>query len=477
MARRNGERHRDQSAHQIAPEQGHQPPYEWQEEGEHHRDDGRREDGVDTGVDEHLGEQLLPLVVGSLVGGLAQGEVVEPSDPRLGHMLLAILMAGHGSPHHIRSEEGGDDRHGHDHRIEEIADDAERESERGDDEGELTDLSHGESAAHGRLERLSADEESQASEDGLSHEDGNHQHDNGASIRNDDLRVDKHAHRHEEDGSEEVFHGLHHLDNLVGLYGLSKDGTHDEGTESAAEPRQGGDDGHEAAQSERHDEQRLVVDVFPELAQQHRDEEDAHHEPEHEEEPDAPHASEEHHATRGSAAGDGRQHHHHDDGQDILEDEHAHHQTGKLLMSESEVVERLVDDGGGTHGEHATEEDAVHLAPPEEMAHQHAYGHHTEDDGDGGDDRCGSHLEDFLEREIQSEGEQGEHHADVGPGLHIGLVDHRHGIRHVRTDKEAGHDVAKHQRLLEPLENKGDHPRHNEDEGKVLDEYRKFGHT
>ena len=67
-------------------------------------------------------------------------------------MLLQLVVGRCGESYHIWREECGDDTHRHHYRIEEIADDAERQSERGNDERELTDLSHGESALHGRLQ-------------------------------------------------------------------------------------------------------------------------------------------------------------------------------------------------------------------------------------------------------------------------------------------------------------------------------------
>ena len=89
-------------------------------------------------------------------GGVAQRNVVHGLYPRLGQAALQDVVTRHRGFHHVGREERGDDRHGHNDRVEKLADYAERQAERGDDERELADLGHGEAAAHGRLQRLAA---------------------------------------------------------------------------------------------------------------------------------------------------------------------------------------------------------------------------------------------------------------------------------------------------------------------------------
>ena len=82
------------------------------------------------------------------------------------------------------------------------------------------------------------------------------------------------------------------------------------------------------------------------------------------------------------------------------------------------------------------------------MAHHDTEHHHTEDDGDGGYDGRGAHLKNLLEREIQSQREQQEHHTDIGPQVYVGHINSRWRIGHVRTNQETCHDVAQHKGLL-----------------------------
>lgn len=92
--------------------------------------------------------------------------------------------------------------------VEEVADDPQGEAERRNDERKLANLSHGETAAHGILQRLAAQEESYRSENGLTDEDGHDDDDYRQGIVDENLRFDEHADRDEEDGSEEVLHRL-----------------------------------------------------------------------------------------------------------------------------------------------------------------------------------------------------------------------------------------------------------------------------
>ena len=49
-------------------------------------------------------------------------------------MLLHHLIGRQRQTNHVRRQEGGDDTHRYDYRIEEVADNAKRQAQRGDDE-------------------------------------------------------------------------------------------------------------------------------------------------------------------------------------------------------------------------------------------------------------------------------------------------------------------------------------------------------
>ena len=194
----------------------------------------------------------------------------------------------------------------------------------------------------------------------MSDDDCQHQCYDGKCIVDEYLGVYQHTHRHEEDGAEEVLDGFHQLLNMLGLDRLCQDASHDESSESRRETNLRREDSHRTAQSQRHDEQHFVVHQSANLTQEGRNGKDSYHQPQHQEEAyldDGP----QHLSSVGVVAGgNGTQHHHHDDGQNIFQNEHRHHQSGKLLLAQAKVVEGFIDNRCRTHGEHSSEEDAVH---------------------------------------------------------------------------------------------------------------------
>ena len=64
-------------------------------------------------------------------------------------------------------------------RIEKIADDAQSKAQRGNDEGKLTNLGHGEAAAHGTLQAFATQHERERTQNRLADNDGHDQHEDG----------------------------------------------------------------------------------------------------------------------------------------------------------------------------------------------------------------------------------------------------------------------------------------------------------
>ena len=204
---------------------------------------------------------------------MAERDVVEEDNYAGRQTALHKGIAGRRGTHHIRGEECRDDRNGHDNGVEEVADDAEGEAEGRYDERELTYLGHREAAFHGCLQRLSAEKIAERAEHGLSDEYCQDDCDDRQGIFNQYARLDKHAYRDEEDSSEEVLDRLDELYYLVRLDRFGQYAAHHEGSEGAAEAYLSGHDGHQTAQSERHDEQCLLVDELADIAQEHGNEE------------------------------------------------------------------------------------------------------------------------------------------------------------------------------------------------------------
>ena len=94
---------------------------------------------------------------------------------------------------HVRCQERRDDTDRYHHRIQVVADNAQRQSQRCDDKRELTNLRHRESAAHGRFQRFTTQHKRQTAQRALSDEDGQHQCDDRQCIFHQDVWVNQHT--------------------------------------------------------------------------------------------------------------------------------------------------------------------------------------------------------------------------------------------------------------------------------------------
>ena len=335
---------------------------------------------------------------------------------------LQCLIGRHGTSHHIRGEERGNDRYRHDDGINKVAYHAETQSEGGDDEGELTYLRHGETAAHGILQRLACQHVAERAKDALAYYNGEGEDNNRQPLCRNDIDIHEHADGYEEDGTEEVFYGFYYLLYLVRLDGLCQYATHNECAEGGAEAYHCGYDRHHAAETKGDDEEHLLVHQSANGAQQRRDEKQSDDEPQDYEETYRQYRAEHLFAVCRTALCYGTEEHHHYDGKDVFKYQHAHHEGGKLLLLESEVVERLIYNSSGRHGEHTGEKQPVHLGPAEHGCHSIARQHHAEHYDKGRYDGGHTHLEYLLEGEVQTKSEEQEHHTDVCPRLDVLVV-------------------------------------------------------
>ena len=116
-----------------------------------------------------------------------------------------------------------------------MSDNAKRQSQRGDDERELTNLCHRETATHGRLKRLASKHERYGAEQALTNDDGKYQTKNWQGVFYKNLRIDKHTYRHEEHSSEKVLYRFYKFLDSLSLDSLGKNATHDKCSECRTE--------------------------------------------------------------------------------------------------------------------------------------------------------------------------------------------------------------------------------------------------
>ena len=143
-------------------------------------------------------------------------------------------------PDHERCQEDRDDRNGHDNRVQETSRHAQGYAQGGNDKGKLTDLRQREPALHRGLQVLSGQEHTCRREEQLAEDDRKGDDHDGQPVLADHRRVHHHAHGHEEDGSEQVFHRFDEALDVFRLDGLRQDGAHDEGAEGGREAGLGG---------------------------------------------------------------------------------------------------------------------------------------------------------------------------------------------------------------------------------------------
>ena len=101
------------------------------------------------------------------------------------------------------------------------------------------------------------------------------------------------------------------------------------------------------------------------------------------------------------------------------------------------------------------------------MAHCTAHAYHASHDEQSRCDRLYAHLHNLLEGEFQPEGKHHEDDSYLAPVLQAAQVGYRWGIRHVWSGQEAGHYVAQHQRLVQPLEDDCDSTRNYQYVGEI----------
>jgi hypothetical protein len=138
----------------------------------------------------------------------------------------------------------------------------------------------------------------------------------------------------------------------------------------------------------------------------------------------------------------GRKHHHQHNGQNIFQYQNTQHQPGKTLLPKSQIIKCLIDNGGGRHGQHSSQINAVHLFPSKHPAHKHTDQYHAEDNRTGRYDRRTSHLHQFLEAEFQSQRKQKEDDTNLRPRLDIIRIYHRRGKRKMRTTNKTCDNIA-----------------------------------
>ena len=282
--------------------------------------------------------------------------------------------------------------------------------------------------------------------------------------------IDHHAYRHEKHGTKQVLDRVDQPFDSLSLSCFSQNGTHDKGTKGWRKSRLRSDDHHCKAKPQRDNQQRFVAHQLATTLQQTRNEVDAHHEPQYQEEHQLQDAFHHFGPFEIVTGGHRRKHHHQDDSQDIFQNQHTEHQTCKLFLAQTHVIESLVYNSGGRHGNHTAQKEAIHPLPSETRADSHTQQNHAEDNGTGSNDSRPAHLGNLLDAEVESQRKKQEDNTNIGPRLNVGSIHYRRRVLHVRTGQEARHYIPQHQGLFEFLKQQRHQPRAYQYQGQVADQ-------
>jgi len=125
-----------------------------------------------------------------------------------------------GQAHQVGRGEDSEYRNGNDNRIQKRFGDVQRDTQTGDDEGELSDLTQAESRSQGRLQRLARQQQSQGGKHHLAHQYRDNEDDHRPGVIDDDGRLHHHAHRNKEDGTKKQLKRLNDLLNAFQIMGF-----------------------------------------------------------------------------------------------------------------------------------------------------------------------------------------------------------------------------------------------------------------
>ena len=294
------------------------------------------------------------------------------------------------------------------------------------------------------------------------HDDGRDDEDR-AGVFHQQRRVDEQADGDEEDRAEKVAHGMRQRLDLRDLPRLGDDRADQKRAERDAVLELHREQRDAETKPDNGDEQHLVAPEFRHVIEQPRHGD----EPDHQQHPEK-RAELEQRITdraRGQRAGrrEAREERDHDHREDVFHDENAEDEPRKRLLRFAELLQRLEDDRGRRDGENRAEKHAVHLLPAKAAPELVAGPDHEQNLEHGRDERRRADLLQLAQAELQPERKHEENDAQLRERLD-GVLIRDERPRRVRTDDDAGQDVAEHDRLFEPAK------QHRHDRGDDHDE-------
>ena len=137
---------------------------------------------------------------------------------------------------------------------------------------------------HGIVQSLTCQDGARCGEEQDTCHDCYGQNEDGAPVLPYDLRIDHHAHRHEENCSEQVLYALDKMHYMFAFQRLGQDGAHDKSAKSCRKAGKFGQGDHYETQAQADQQQNLIIKIFARLLEQRRNKVYANQEPQYKEE-------------------------------------------------------------------------------------------------------------------------------------------------------------------------------------------------
>ena len=242
---------------------------------------------------------------------------------------------------------------------------------------------------------------------------------------------------------------------MLALDGLSEDRTHYEGAKRRGESHRHGQRHHAEAEADADDQQDFVVDILAGPLEDARNYVNTDQEPENQEKGQLGQVEE--HLLACETVGDRHrgEEDHQENGYQVFYDQRTEYHPGERILLEAHVVVGLEHHHRGGHREQTSQEDTFHGAPAHGLSREIAQHENPEEFGSSCQQGAAAHFEQLLETELQSETEHQKDDADLRPLVDGFFTRDAREEGDVRTDQEAGDNIAQDQGLLQRLRDDG----------------------
>ena len=326
-------------------------------------------------------------------------------------------------------------------------------------------MRHGQTRQQGHSRRVTQERRADGGGEGLAGQDYRHAGEGEPGVLENDVELDQHPDRHEEQRNEDVAEGQELRHRLVGVVGLRDDEAGEERPQCERSPdRLGAERGERAHENDR-DEEQLAASGLQDLGEDARHDRTGRDEHSDHDECRLAEGDDEPGGAPGGASREERQREHHGHDAQVLEDQDARGEPAVGGVDVTFLGEQLQDDcGAGQRGQEAKEQG--HLPSRRPGRGDGCRGRHGEPHlARAGDGDLAPHLSEPAERELDPDREEEQDHAYFGEALdpmHVGDEAERVG-----PEQHARDDESRERRQTQAVKDEDDDERGAEDHRQV----------